>query len=137
MRQQFKDIEEYISSFSPEVQKILTRIRRIVKKAAPSASERISYGIPTFDLNGTYLVYFAAFANHISLYPATSSIVDHDKELAKYKVSKGTLKFPLKEEIPFGLIEKFVKYRVEENLEKGKGAGKKKLGSIRKGRNKG
>lgn len=98
-----------------KVQNIFKKIRQRIRNEAPDATERISYGIPTFDLNSKYLVYFAAFKNNISLYPATSESVDSDETLSKYKVSKGTLRFPLDKPIPFDLIKKFVQYRIKEN----------------------
>lgn len=79
--------------------------------------EGISYGIPTFYLNGKYLVYFAGFKEHVSVYPATTSAVEK-AGLSAYKVSKGTLKFPLKKPIPFPKIKKFVSLRIKEEIQK-------------------
>lgn len=84
-----------------------------MKTAAPSSTEGISYGIPTIYLNDKYLVYFAAFKEHLSIYPATTAAAEMSG-LAAFKVSKGTLKFPLNKPIPFDLIQKFVELRVEE-----------------------
>lgn len=114
-------IDDYIGTFPSDVQSLLNKVRSTIKQSAPEMSEGISYKIPTFYLNGKYLVYFAGFTNHISVYPATTEAVDKVKGLSEYKVSKGTLKFPLEKPIPFNLIEQFVKYRVSEeqsNLEK-------------------
>ena len=85
-----------------------------MKSAAPNTTEGISYGIPTFYLNGKYLVYFAAFQNHISVYPAITAAVTKVKGLSAYKVSKGTLKFPLSKPIPFDMIKKFVSFKVRK-----------------------
>lgn len=107
-------VDSYIKSFPEEVQELLKKLRLIVKSAAPDSTEGISYGIPTIYLNGTYLVYFAAFRKHLSVYPATTTAAEK-AGLAAFKVSKGTLKFPLNKPIPFDLIQKFVELRVEEH----------------------
>lgn len=112
-----KTIDEYINTFPEETQVILKKLRRTIKSAAPKISEGISYGIPTFYLNGKYLVYFAGFKNHVSVYPAITPAVKK-AELSAYKVSKGTLKFPLNKPVPYELIKKFVKLRVEESTQK-------------------
>ena len=112
-----KTIDEYISSFPIEVQKILNKIKQTIKKLVPTAEEAISYGIPTFKLNGN-LVHFAAFKNHIGFYPGPSGLQAFQKEISKYKNAKGSVQFPLGQPIPFDLIEKIVNYRVKENLKK-------------------
>jgi uncharacterized protein YdhG (YjbR/CyaY superfamily) len=112
-----KNIDDYIASFPKDVQAKLQKIRATIKKAAPKAEEAIKYQMPTFTLNGN-LVHFAAYKNHIGFYPAPSGVEAFKKELAAYERGKGTLKFPLDEPIPFGLITKVVKYRVKKNLEK-------------------
>lgn len=109
-----KSIEKYIKKFPDEVQVILKEVKGVIKSVAPETTEGISYGIPTFYLHGKYLVYFAGFKNHISVYPATTDAVNKVEGLVKYKVSTGTLKFPLNEPVPFSLIKQFVKYRLEE-----------------------
>jgi uncharacterized protein YdhG (YjbR/CyaY superfamily) len=109
-------IDEYIAGFASEVQEILQKIRVTIRKAAPEAEEAISYQIPTFTLKGKYLVYFAAYKKHISLYPAPIGIAEFKEELAPYKSGKGTAKFPLDKPIPFDLISRIVKFRVTENL---------------------
>ncbi len=113
----YKSIDEYISSFPETVQYKLNKIRNIIKEEAPEATEKISYGMPTFYLNGN-LVHFAAFKNHIGFFPAPSGINAFEKELSKYKTGKGTLQFKNEDNIPFDLIKKIVKFRKEENLKK-------------------
>jgi len=115
----FKDIDEYIQSHPKDVQKILMEIRKTVKKAAPNAKEKISYGMPAFTLNGN-LVYFAAFKNHIGFYPLPSGINSFKKELSTYKTSKGAIQFPIDKPMPLSLITKIVKYRVKEDMTKRK-----------------
>lgn len=111
------DVDKYIYSQPEEVQKILNKIRRIMNDVVPGCTEGISYGIPTIYLNGKYLVYFAGFKKHVSIYPATTEAAQK-AGLGEYKVSKGTLKFPLNKPIPYALIQKFVELRVEESASK-------------------
>jgi uncharacterized protein YdhG (YjbR/CyaY superfamily) len=110
----FKSVDEYIKTFPADVQKILKQVRQTIKKAAPEAEETINYQIPTFKLNGT-LVHFAAFKNHIGFYPGSKAIEDFQKDLVKFKSSKGAIQFPLNEPLPELLISRIVKYRVKEN----------------------
>lgn len=117
MNKELKTINEYIHSFPPDVQSILERIRQIIRKAAPDAIEAISYQMPTFKLNGN-LVHFAAFKNHIGLYPTPSGTEKFKQELLPYKSGKGSIQFPLDKPIPYELVEEIVKYRVKENLAK-------------------
>jgi uncharacterized protein YdhG (YjbR/CyaY superfamily) len=109
-----RTIDEYIALVPPEVQPVLASIRATVRKAAPTAEERISYRMPAFFLDGA-LIYFAAFKNHVGLYPPV-----REKSLqsltAKYAGPKGNLQFPLSEPMPLGLIAKIVKSRVKENV---------------------
>jgi uncharacterized protein YdhG (YjbR/CyaY superfamily) len=116
-RSTFRNIDEYIATFSPEVQSILEKIRITVKKAAPEAEEKISYQIPTFALMGN-LIHFAAFKKHIGLYPPVKGDEKINAVLSRYKGEKGNLKFPLDEPIPYALISRVVKFRVKEQLER-------------------
>jgi uncharacterized protein YdhG (YjbR/CyaY superfamily) len=119
-KKMFSGIDEYISAFPPDVQVILNQIRTAVKKAAPQATEVISYGMPAFKQNKV-LVYFAIGKNHIGFYPTPNPIKVFSKELEGYKTSKGAIQFPLDKKIPLTLISKIVKYRVVEDLEKNTG----------------
>jgi uncharacterized protein YdhG (YjbR/CyaY superfamily) len=114
-RRQLKSIDEYITTFPKNVRDILEELRRVIRETAPKAEESISYGIPTFKLNGN-LVHFAAFKNHIGFYPTPSAIVAFKKELAPYKQAKGSVQFPIDKPIPFGIVKRIVKYRVKESL---------------------
>jgi uncharacterized protein YdhG (YjbR/CyaY superfamily) len=113
-------IDEYILSFPPKIQKILQRLRRVIKKAAPGAEEKISYQMPAFAQHGN-LVYFAAWKSHIGFYPTSSGIAAFKRELSKHKVAKGSVQFPIEKPLPYGLISRIVKFRVAENV---KAAGK-------------
>lgn len=115
-----RNIDEYIAAFPKDVQKKLEEMRATIRKAAPDAQEAISYAIPTFKQRGN-LVHFAAFKNHIGFYPAPRGIEAFKKELARYEGGKGTIQFPLDEPLPLSLITKIVKFRVKDNLERGKG----------------
>lgn len=112
-------IDEYIGNHPPNVQKVLQELRGIVHEMAPEAQEAISYGIPTFKLNGN-LVHFAAFEKHIGFFPTPSGITAFSERLYPYKTSKGAVQFPLDEPIPYGLVRDIVGFRLKENLEKGK-----------------
>lgn len=112
----YQTIDEYISLFPLNVQASLRRLRQAIKKTAPKAEETINYGIPTFKFKGGNLVHFAAFKKHLGFYPTPSAIVAFKKELASYKLAKGSVQFPLANPIPFDLINKIVKFRVKEVL---------------------
>jgi len=112
-----RNIDEYIASFSPEVRAILEKIRLTIKNAAPGAQETISYKIPAFRLN-RILVYFAAFKIHIGLYPPVRGDAKLVKAASAYAGEKGNLQFPLDHPIPYGLIERIVKFRVKQNSSK-------------------
>ena len=111
-----KTIDEYIAGFPPGIRRRLEEVRSTIRKAAPAAEEAIAYQMPTFRQHGN-LVHFAAFKNHIGFYPAPRAIEQFKKELAAYEGSKGTVRFPLDQPIPLGLIGRMVKFRVKKNLE--------------------
>jgi len=117
MMKNYSSINEYISTFTPESRAILQQMRKTIHKAAPTATETIRYGIPTFQLNGKNLVHFAAFSTHYGFYPTSSPIIVFRDELKKYEFSKGTIRFPLDSKIPYTLIAKMTKYRVQEEKE--------------------
>jgi len=121
----FTTVDEYIAAFPKETQKILKEIRATIKAAAPNAEEKISYQMPTFFLNGN-LIHFAAYKNHIGLYPTPNGIESFKKELSKYKGAKGSVRLPIDEPMPLKLITRIVKFRVAENLKKDKAKGKLK-----------
>lgn len=112
----FSSIDEYIASMPDDTQKILEELRAIIKAAAPDAREKISYNIAAFELNGSNLIYFAGWKNHISMYPIPSGTEAFNKAIAQYIDGKGTLKFPLDKPLPLKLVSKIVKFRVAENL---------------------
>ncbi len=109
--------EEYINSFSPEIQQLLAQIRETIRQAAPGAEEVISYQMPALKLNGI-LVWYAAFKKHIGFFPTASGIEAFRDQLSAYKLSKGTIRFPLDKPMPLDLISEIVKFRVSENQKK-------------------
>lgn len=113
MRKQYFTIDEYIADFPPKVQEILQQIRQVIHETAPEATESIAYAIPTFKQNGN-LVHFAAFRDHISFFPTSSGISAFRSELSRYKISKGTVQFPLDKPIPYDLIKYITAFRVKE-----------------------
>jgi uncharacterized protein YdhG (YjbR/CyaY superfamily) len=121
-----ENFEEYIVDFPVETQKRLELIRKVIKKTAPQAEEVISYGMPSFRLNGR-LLYFAAYRNHIGFYPMASAIEAFKSSLSDYKWAKGSIQFPLSEPVPVDLISDIVKFRVQQNLAKAYTGSKKKL----------
>ena len=112
-----KGIDEYLEHRSSEDQRLLRQMRATIGKAAPDAEEKISYGIPTFYLNGN-LVHFAAFAKHIGFYPTASGIAAFTKQLDPFGSSKGAVRFPKDKPLPLALVTQIVKFRVKENLKK-------------------
>ena len=109
-----KDIDEYISEFPDDVQAILDKVRTTISKAAPDAKEVISYQMPAFKQHGI-LVYFAAWKQHIGLYPPISGDKAIEKAVARYAGPKGNLQFPLDLPIPHALIGRIVKLRVKQD----------------------
>lgn len=99
---------------------LLNTIKRAITSAAPKAEETISYGIPTFDLNGRHLVHVAPYAKHIGFYPTPSAIVAFQKELTPYKTSKGAVQFPIDKPLPLALIKRMVRFRVQEEIARAK-----------------
>ena len=111
----FKSVDEYIASRPEALQPVLKRLRGVIRKALPGAEEVISYQIPTYKLHGDRVLFFAGWKQHYSLYPAGDRLVAAFKDdLRPYKISKGTIRFPLSEPIPVKLIEGIAKFRARE-----------------------
>ena len=107
-------IDEYISDFPANTQTILTELRQTIQKAAPEATEKISWGMPTFYLKGN-LIHFAAHKKHIGLYPGAEEIEYFIKDLQDYKTSKGAIQLPLDKPLPLVLITKITEFNIERN----------------------
>lgn len=109
-------VDEYIASFPQEVRRVLEEVRTAIRAVVPGTEERISYGIPTFSLDGRYVVYFSGWKRHVSVYP----IPDADPELARaikpFRAGKGTLKFALDQPMPISLIQRVAARLLEQRI---------------------
>jgi uncharacterized protein YdhG (YjbR/CyaY superfamily) len=110
--------EEYIAQSTDEIQYILRKIRNMVLTVVPEAAESISYGMPAYKLNKKPLIYFAAFKNHIGLYATPDGHKAFEKELSEYKQGKGSVQFPLNQEMPYSLIEEILVFKKHLIIEK-------------------
>lgn len=108
-------IDAYIATFPNHIQERLTALRAAIRAAAPQAEETIRYQMPTFRLKGN-LVHFAAHKNHIGFYPTPSGIAAFHDELSAYQGAKGSVQFPLDQPLPLDLVQRIVRFRVEEDL---------------------
>jgi uncharacterized protein YdhG (YjbR/CyaY superfamily) len=124
-----KTVDEYISGFPPEVRAKLEKLRVLIKKTVPGIEERISYKMPGYFLGG-YLVYFAAYPRHIGFYALPGAMVAFKERLGPYKKAKGSVQFPIDEELPYDLIRDILIFRVKENADKA--AAKKKAAPKKK-----
>ena len=114
-------VTAYIAALPPAARKALREIRTAIRKTAPGITERISYRIPSVDLDGKYLLYMAAFKSHVSIYPATKSMMArYGDELERYCAGAGTLRFELGARLPLGLITKPARLRVKERRAAGR-----------------
>jgi uncharacterized protein YdhG (YjbR/CyaY superfamily) len=114
MAEQFATIDQYVGSFPEDIQIVLQEVRRRIRDVVPAAGETISYRIPAITLNGRHLVYFAAWKRHLSVYPIPVADEVLGRELAPYLAGKGTVRFPLREPIPYDLIERLVALLVQQ-----------------------
>ncbi|HEU0077867.1 MAG TPA: DUF1801 domain-containing protein [Longimicrobiaceae bacterium] len=121
-----RNVDEYIAGFPAGTQEVLRQVRATIRAAAPDAEEAISYQIPTFKLRGRQLIYFAGFKQHVSMYPAPVRNPEFAEEMAVYGSGAGTAKFPLSKPIPFDLITRIVRFRIDETLRLLEAKGKKK-----------
>jgi uncharacterized protein YdhG (YjbR/CyaY superfamily) len=119
-------IDDYIAAYPQDVQAIMHQLRATIHEAAPDVEEAIAYKMPTFNLGGKYLIYFAAFKNHVSLYGAPRNNPAFPEDLSDYESGQGTLKFPYDQPIPYDLIAKIVQFRAGENRARAAAKRKKK-----------
>jgi uncharacterized protein YdhG (YjbR/CyaY superfamily) len=106
-----KSIDEYIATYPDSTQVILNKIRKIVREVAPEATEKMSYGIPTF-WYGRNFMHFGGYSKHIGFYPGTSTVIAFKDQLTEYETSKGTVRFPLDKPIPYELIRSITEYNI-------------------------
>ena len=114
----FTTIDEYISTFPADIQIILEKVRQSIHKVVPEAEETMSYAIPTFDLNGKHVVFFAGWKHHLSLYPLPAGDEAFQQAIAHYKRAKGSIQFPFDKPIPYDLVEQIVTLLIKESPEK-------------------
>lgn len=111
----FQSIDEYIAACPPESQAYLREIRKLIRKLAPDAKERISYQIAAFERNGKNIIHFAGWKKHVALYPVPAGSEAFERQIAKYVDGKGTVKFPLDEPLPTKLVTQIVKLHLVQN----------------------
>ena len=115
----FESVDQYLAAQPPSTRAKLERVRNAIRKALPDAQEVISYQMPAYKVSGGIAVYFAGWKEHYSLYPAIGQLVPAFKdELAKYEISKGTIRFPLAKPVPVRLIARLAKFRAQETAER-------------------
>ena len=110
-------VDAFIAGYPPAVRGLLSELRTLIRENAPGAVEKIAYGIPTFTLNGN-LVHFSGYERHIGFYPGPEGIDAFETELAGYKRAKGSVQFPVDRPLPWDLIARIVRFRVEQNRAK-------------------
>jgi len=108
-----QEITSYIASCPTQSHELLNKLRNFILQEVPQAEEVISYKMPAYKLNGM-LVYFAGYEKHIGFYPTGSGIKHFEQEIQNYKYSKGTIQFPLDQELPYDLIRRIIQFRVQE-----------------------
>jgi uncharacterized protein YdhG (YjbR/CyaY superfamily) len=114
-----RDVDAYISTAPRESQIKLNQLRSIIRKSAPQAVEKISYGMPYYSYKGR-LAYFSAWKTHIGLYIPSPTIAEHRSELGAYETTKATIRLPLDQKLPVSLIQKLIKARAKTNEARGK-----------------
>lgn len=110
-------VQDYLDTIDPQQRREFERLRAIVTEIAPAATETISYGMPTFKLNGKPLIYFGAFKHHMSLFPTPGPAEQLKEQLTNYKVSKGTIQFTFENPLPDSLIKSIVLARLKDIVE--------------------
>jgi uncharacterized protein YdhG (YjbR/CyaY superfamily) len=117
MKRKPKDIDDYLSDYPVEKRVALQNLRKTIRSIVPKAQECISYHLPAFRLDGKLLVAFGAAVNHCAFYPCSgAAVAAHEKELAAYDTSKGTIRFQEERPLPAALVRKLVKWRIAENV---------------------
>ncbi len=107
-----KTIDQYLAGVSDDKRAALEKLRKAIRVAAPEAQECIAYQVPSFRLDGRYLLSFGAGANHCALYPGSSAVETYSRELKNYDTSKGTVRFQPENPLPATLVRKLVKARI-------------------------
>jgi len=109
-------VDEYLAALPEEKRVALEKLRKTIKAVVPEAIEVIGWGMPMYKYRGRFLVSFAAFKDHCSFFPMSSSVMEaHKNKLKSYDTSKGTIRFPANKPLPATLVTKLVKARIAEN----------------------
>ena len=121
----FNSVDEYVASLSMPAGEALQRVRAALRKALPEGQEVVSYQIGCIKIEGRAVIWFAGWAHHYSVYPASEALVTRfARELARYEVSKGTIRFPLDKAVPSALIARLAKFRAREVADRKRAATK-------------
>ncbi len=115
-KQIYQTIDAYIAGYPTEVKEKLTALREFIMECVPEAKEKISWAMPTFDYHGN-LIHFAAFKNHIGIYPGESGVSVFQDKLTEYKTSKGAIQIPLNKPMPYDLLKEIIMFRIKENIQ--------------------
>ena len=111
-------VDDYLARLPVQARSALSQMRDVIRSVVPrDSTEVISYKMPAFKRGGI-LVWYGAFANHVSLFPGGSVLKTLSNDLTKFKTSKGTIQFPLGQPLPVALIKRIVKARIAEIQEK-------------------
>jgi len=115
-----EDVDRYLAQVPHPHRAALEKVRKTIRAAAPKATEGISYGIPTFRIEGRPFIWYAAWKNHCSLYPLSDPVLQaHAKDLEGYSIAKGTIRFPPDKPLPVVFVRDLIKQRMAETLERG------------------
>jgi uncharacterized protein YdhG (YjbR/CyaY superfamily) len=115
MAEKPRTVDEYIASFPAETQTVLLEVRKVIAAAVPGTTEAISYQMPTMVIGGKRLLHFAGWKSHISVYPVPAGDHEFNDQIAPYRGSKGTLKFPLNKPIPYEVIRRVAELLAERH----------------------
>lgn len=110
-----KTVQSYIAGFPEDTQKVLKKMRSAIRKAVPRGEEVISYGIPCVKFAGRYVIYFAGWKSHVSVYPIPKGSPAFQKAIAPFVAGRGTLKFSLREPVPYTLITEVARFRLAQS----------------------
>ena len=112
--QEIASIDDYLTNLPAGLKSIMQKIRETIHEAAPDATETVSYGMPTFNMNGKHFIYFAAWKQHISIYPLYNKGGEMHEELAPYLKEKDSLHLPMEEPFPYDLVTRIVHMKLKE-----------------------
>ncbi len=112
--EKFETVDDYIAAQPEKTREVLSKLRKTIKELAPKIEESMNYGMPGYKLNKKPLIYFAGWKDHVGIYPTPSGMDAFKDDLKPYQTGKGTAQFPLDKPIPYELVDKIIKFRIEE-----------------------